>query len=99
MRGIPSPILCHGIAGLLQITLRFANDTDDVYFYDMASELIQQLLSLFEPESLLGFRNIQSDGCKIDDPGILEGSAGVILTLLAAVTDTEPVWDRMLLLS
>ncbi len=99
MRGIPSPILCHGVAGLLQITLRFANDTGDVYFYEMASELMQQLLSLFEPESLLGFRNITSDGRMIDDPGILEGAAGIVLTMLAAVTDTEPAWDRMLLLS
>jgi hypothetical protein len=99
MRGIPSPILCHGIAGLLQITLRFANDTGDTFFYDMALELLEQLIGLYEPETLLGFRNTQSDGCKVDDPGFLEGAAGVVLALLAAVTDTEPTWDRMLFLS
>ena len=31
------------------------------------------------------------------DPGFLNGAAGVGLALLAAVTDVEPAWDRVLL--
>ena len=34
-----------------------------------------------------------------DRVGILEGAAGVALALLAAATDVEPEWDRMLLVS
>ena len=33
----------------------------------------------------------------VDDPGLLEGAAGVALALLAATTDVEPAWDAMLL--
>lgn len=99
VRGIASPILCHGIAGLLQITLRFAHDSDKDFLTAMACDLTQQLLDLFEPDSLVGFRNHDPDGRRLDNPGFLEGSSGVALALLAAATDTEPAWDRLLLLS
>lgn len=99
VRRIDAPILCHGVAGLLQIVLRFANDIDQHFFVEMAAELTQQLLDLFEPDSLSGFRDIEPDGRKVDNPGLLEGAAGAALTLLAAATDVEPAWDRMFLLS
>lgn len=35
----------------------------------------------------------------VDDPGLLTGSAGIGLCLLAAVTGHEPAWDRALALS
>jgi hypothetical protein len=35
----------------------------------------------------------------VADPGILTGAAGVALALLAATTDIEPEWDRMMLVS
>lgn len=98
-RNIPSPILCHGVAGLLQIVLRFANDTQESSFVEMAHALTQELVDLFEPDSLAGFRDLEHDGRKIDNPGILEGAAGIGLTLLAAVTDVSPAWDRLFLLS
>jgi hypothetical protein len=33
----------------------------------------------------------------LPDAGLLTGSAGVALALLAAITSLEPTWDRMLL--
>ena len=99
VRRIDGPILCHGVAGLLQIVLRFANDTGQDFFVEMATELTEQLLGLFEPDSLAGFRDIEPDGRKVDNPGLLEGAAGAALTLLAAATGVEPAWDRMFLLS
>ena len=33
------------------------------------------------------------------DPGLLTGSAGIALALLAATTGVEPAWDRMLLVA
>jgi hypothetical protein len=35
----------------------------------------------------------------VADPGLLTGAAGIALALLAATTDVEPAWDRMLLVS
>lgn len=98
-RFIDSPTFCHGIAGLLQVTLRFANDTGLRVFADAAAELAGQLLGLYEPGSLLGYRDVEPDGRRIDDPSLLNGAPGVVLTLLAAASDVEPRWDRAFLLA
>ncbi|WP_327742797.1 lanthionine synthetase C family protein [Streptomyces europaeiscabiei] len=98
-RAIDSPTFCHGVAGLLQITLRFAHDTGLPLFAQAAATLTQQILDLYEPDSLLGYRDVEPDGGRVDRPGLLTGSPGVALTLLAAVTETDPTWDRAFLLS
>ena len=94
-----SPGLCHGVAGLLMITLRFAHDTGDPTFADAAVSLTRQLLELYDPELPFGYRALSDDGATADKPGLLDGAAGAALALLAAGTDTAPVWDGMLLLS
>jgi hypothetical protein len=96
-RRIDSPTYCHGVAGLLNITLRFFNDTG--CFANEARELVGQLMSGYRPESLLGFRNLETAGHEMDQPGLLDGAPGVALVLLAAATAAEPVWDRLFLLS
>lgn len=98
-RLIDSPTFCHGVAGLLQVTLRFANDTGLPDIADAAVALTEQLLALHEPESLAGYRNIEPGGGRVDSPGLLDGAPGVVLTLLAAATDVEPGWDRAFLLA
>jgi hypothetical protein len=98
-RWIDSPTFCHGVAGLLQIILRFANDTKLPVFAQEAANLTDWLLSAYEPESLLGYRNWEPGGTRVDQPGLLDGAPGVLLALLAASTDVEPVWDRAFLLS
>ena len=87
------------MAGLLAITLRFANDTGSDELAAHSRTLAGQLLQQYQPESLLGFRNLETSGSEIDQPGLLDGSPGVALTLLAAATDAEPTWDRLFLLS
>jgi hypothetical protein len=61
--------------------------------------LVEQLLASFRPESLLGFRHIETRDNEMDQPGLLEGAPGVALALLAAATGAEPTWDRLFLLS
>lgn len=97
-RCISGPSLCHGVAGLLQITLRFAQDTHLPMFYEAAQSLGEQLLALYEPASLLGYRDHESE-IGTDRPGLLTGATGIALALLAASQDQEPTWDRLLLLS
>jgi hypothetical protein len=98
-RQIDSPTFCHGVAGLLQITLRFARDTRLPAFEAAAADLCDQLLALYEPDSLLGFRSLELEGRRVDQPGLLDGAPGVALVLLAASTGVEPTWDRLFLLS
>jgi hypothetical protein len=98
-RQIDSPTFCHGVAGLLQITLRFADDTGSVMFIEAARTLTAQLLSLYEPDAPLGYRDIDGKGQRIDQPGLLDGAPGVALVLLAAATEATPVWDRLFLLA
>jgi hypothetical protein len=98
-RRIDSATFCHGAAGLLAITLRFANDTASEVLAAHSRTLVCQLLQHYQPESLLGFRNLETSGSEIDQPGLLDGAPGVALTLLAAATDREPTWDRLFLLS
>ncbi|HWC28058.1 MAG TPA: lanthionine synthetase LanC family protein, partial [Solirubrobacteraceae bacterium] len=98
-RQIDSPTFCHGVAGLLQITLRFAHDTGEEVFADAARQLADQLLGAYEPDSLLGFRSLEPAGNPVDQAGLLDGAPGVALVLLAAATDAEPTWDRLFLLA
>ena len=95
-----SPGLCHGVAGLLQITLRFANDTSEPLFTEAAAELTERLLELYRPEIPTGYYSLsRATNSIFAHPGLLDGAAGVALALLAASTGTEPVWDQVLLLS
>ena len=98
-RHIDAPTLCHGVAGLQQITLRFAHDSGLPLFVEAGRELHRQLLDAYEPASLLGYRNLEPGGRRIDQPGLLDGAPGVAMVLLAAATPVEPVWDRLFLLS
>ncbi|MEU3756878.1 lanthionine synthetase C family protein [Streptomyces olivoreticuli] len=78
--------LCHGTAGLLHITARFVRDTEDAELRRAAAG---------PAGLLLGCRAVLPAA----GPGFLDGAAGVVLALLAAATDAEPVWDRALLLA
>jgi hypothetical protein len=98
-RQIDSPTFCHGVAGLLAIALRFANDQDGQLFSNEIADLVRQILDAYQPDSLLGFKNIESSGHQIEQPGLLDGAPGVALVLLAASTNAEPVWDRLFLLA
>jgi len=98
-RRIDSPTFCHGVSGLLQITLRFANDTGLPVFTDAARSLTEQLLGLHEPDRILGFCSIEPGGNHVDQPGLLDGAPGVALVLFAATSAADPAWDRMFLLA
>ncbi|MFJ6382577.1 lanthionine synthetase C family protein [Kitasatospora sp. NPDC092039] len=98
-RGLCSPTFCHGVAGLLQVVLRFAHDTGLPQFATGAEDLADQLLAHFEPARPLGYAAVEPGDNRVDRPGLLDGAAGVAMVLLAAATDAEPDWDRLFLLS
>ena len=91
-REIPSPTICHGIAGLLQICLRFAHESESTLVKEQIPILVEQLLDAFHPTLALGFRDVDQG----DQPDCLTGAAGVAMVLLAASTPITPTWDRIL---
>jgi lantibiotic modifying enzyme len=99
-RGLFNPGMCHGFAGQLQIAMRFYNNTGLPEFADESRRLVQVLMEkYYDPNTLLGFQSQDGKGNKIDQAGLLDGSPGVILALLAASTDVEPKWDQIFMLS
>ncbi|MFD0278972.1 lanthionine synthetase C family protein [Kitasatospora sp. NPDC127111] len=98
-RWLYSPTFCHGVAGLLQVVLRFAHDIRLPQFVTGAEHLVDQLLARFEPARPLGYAAVEPGDNRVDRPGLLDGAAGVAMVLLAAATDAEPGWDRLFLLS
>jgi lantibiotic biosynthesis protein len=98
-RGLSSPALCHGLAGLLCITLRFRQDIPDNRFTSFGRALLRQIEEMHEPGSLLGYRTTEPGGGRIDQAGLLDGAPGIAMALLAAATPQPPSWDRLFLLS
>ncbi|QBD75435.1 hypothetical protein EPA93_05225 [Ktedonosporobacter rubrisoli] len=98
-RRLHSPTLCHGKAGLLLICLHFAHTGASALIREHIPLLTQQILASFNPDTPLGFQDMEGPVVAVDQPNWLTGAPGVALALLAASTDVFPVWDRMLLLS
>jgi lantibiotic biosynthesis protein len=93
-----SPTFCHGMAGVRQVVLRFIHNAGPGTPAEAtASALAGWLLAEYSPDRLLGYGPLSGED--VEDPGLLDGAAGVVMTLLAAATGTEPTWDRMFLLS
>lgn len=96
--------LCHGATGLAQIFNRMYQETGDERLADAARAWYERTLRDRAPG--LGFGGFRAWSSGLtgnpdwrDDPGFLEGAAGVGLALLAAVSPVEPAWDRILLVS
>jgi hypothetical protein len=94
-----SPTFCHGRAGLLAITSTFARATGDDRFRRPAATLAAELVDQFDPTAPLGYRDLESGGRRIDQPGLLTGAPGVALALLGATSPVEPAWARLFLLA
>ncbi|MFM7431585.1 MAG: hypothetical protein ACKO1F_17035, partial [Flammeovirgaceae bacterium] len=59
-----------------------------------------QTIDNFDPKLDTGFLVWKgTDNGWVEFDGLLEGSAGIGLALLSAISDIEPKWDRCLLLS
>jgi hypothetical protein len=101
--GVVDASLCHGSAGLSLIHHRFHHRTNDPAFAAASRAWIEHTLQNRREEGLAGYPSRLSDKDgrpRWDaDPGLLVGASGVGLSLLAAISDVEPHWDRCLLLS
>lgn len=103
--GVRDACLCHGAAGLGHIFNRLFQITGEKDFREAARYWFERTLDLRLPVQGIAGYSVYRPGVNggiplwEDEAGILEGAAGIALTLLAAATDIEPEWDRMLLIS
>ena len=96
--------LCHGAAGLAHLLNRMFQSSGDPELRRAARLWLGRTLELRRSKGgvagYLAFEPDLGEGASWRaDPGFLEGAAGVALVLLAATTDVNPEWDRLLLLS
>jgi lantibiotic modifying enzyme len=94
--------LCHGTAGLAHLFNRLYQATGDPELGEAALAWTHRTLDMRRPgEGIAGYQSYlpteKSDGGWSTQPGLLIGAAGIGLALLAAVSDVEPAWDRVLL--
>ena len=81
------------------MTSTFARATGDDGFRRAAAGMAAGLLAGFDPASPLGYRDVETGGRLIDQPGLLTGAPGVALALLGAASPAEPAWARLFLLA
>lgn len=89
--------VCHGAAGLIEAFLRLHQESGEPLFADAARAWTSRLLAMRTSGFEVGVPSWRKEGPR-EDADLLMGTAGVGLALLAATTDVEPRWDRVLLL-
>lgn len=100
--------LCHGSTGIAHLFNRMAQASGDDELCDAAERWYRVALDMRRPgeglAGLLSWVDVMENGKFVGgewktEPGFLSGVAGTGLALLAAVTDYEPLWDRVLLVA
>jgi hypothetical protein len=102
--GVRDASLCHGAAGVAHLFNRMYQATGDPPLREAARFWYRHTLALRRPgEWLAGFYAWEpvtpTELRQAPTTGFLTGAAGVGLCLLAATSDVEPAWDRVLLVS
>ncbi|RKH74049.1 Lanthionine biosynthesis cyclase LanC [Corallococcus interemptor] len=102
--GVTDVPLCHGAAGLLHVYNRLYQATGEEVFATAARRWLEITLRQRQPgQGIGGYAYLTWDdrGTQVwaERPGLLEGTAGIALALLAAASSVEPTWDRVLLMS
>jgi hypothetical protein len=98
--GVKDAGLCHGSAGLAHLFNRMFHATGGLRLAEAARSWFEQTLAMRRPgRGVGGYEAWEPGGARSADRGLLTGATGIALALLAATTDIEPLWDRMLLVS
>lgn len=103
--GIGDAPLCHGAVGVAHIFNRIYQETGDRRCLDAALFWFNRALAMRQPGTGVGGYSslTRPDPLKPivweASAAFLDGSIGVALALLSALTPVDPAWDRMLLLS
>lgn len=91
--------ICHGSAGVAHFFNRFYQITNITEFEDASIFWFNETINMARFGDGIGGYKLWSSNKWVNIPGLLEGTAGIGLTLLSAISNIEPKWDRCLLLS
>jgi len=98
--GVKDAGLCHGSAGLAHLFNRMFQAPGEPRLAEAARSWFEQTLAMRRPgRGIGGYEAWEPGGARSADRGLLTGATGIALVLLAASTDIEPLWDRVLLVS
>ena len=96
---IADAAFCHGAVGVAHIFNRFYQKTRLTVFKDAAVYWYEQTLTMAHfKDGLAGYKSKSEENWVIST-GLLEGVAGIGLSLISAISEVEPKWDHALLLS
>ncbi|WP_051762346.1 lanthionine synthetase LanC family protein [Streptomyces virginiae] len=91
-----SPTVCHGLAGLVVLAHEFASHGSQGAARALPG-LARRLVDAADPDLPLLYRDHETTGHIVDNPGLLTGAAGIALTLRALATGHRPGWWTVLL--
>lgn len=93
--------LCHGSSGVLHIFNRMYRETKNVQFSEATNYWVQKTIDLaYHTDGLAGYKTWRSQkkGGLHNNYSLLEGIAGIGISLTAYISGTDSVWDECLLL-
>ena len=93
--------LCHGTAGIAHIFNRIYQQTKIEELKDAAVYWTGQTLEMSKfKDGLAGYKSyrIPKNGSWENEAGLLEGIAGIGLSLLSLISDIQPKWDQCMLI-
>ncbi|MEN8907955.1 MAG: lanthionine synthetase LanC family protein [Clostridiales bacterium] len=94
-----SPTFCHGYAGLAYISYKFNLLTKENIFLEESDKLLERIMSFYDQNNCFGFCNIEKIGNrikKLNSISLLDGSIGVLLTILKS-NKNNTIWDSIFL--
>lgn len=100
---IVSPTICHGFAGLLQLSQRMYSESNCIAINELRDALVYRVINHYDEDLPFGFADISYDHKKVvKNPyniGLLEGVSGILTVLTGLLNDKAPKWDTCLLIS
>ena len=100
--GINDFSLCHGWAGLLQITSRMAHDSKKAEYRAAADAITTRIINGFDNDKPFGYHYPYLGATVgVNRPGFIQGAAGIALALHCHATGRTPAtnWDAAMLLN
>lgn len=101
LRDALSPTFCHGFSGLCCLARKFYECTHDDFFQEAYIKLCDKILEFYSEENTFGFEDLEVENGEVvrkDEIGLLNGTAGILLTILSCYRPPKTKWDSIFLL-